>query len=321
MQTKRLGSTDLRLTPIGLGTWAIGGGDWQYSWGSQDDTESVRTIQHALESGINWIDTAPVYGLGHAEEVVGKAIAGLSSKPIIATKCSRVWDKDKNITANLKPESIRREVEATLKRLQIDVIDLYQIHWPDPNEYIEEAWGTLADLVNEGKIRYAGVSNFNVEQLKRIHGIHPVASLQPPYSMLKREIENELLAYCAKNNIGVISYSPLQKGILTNKFTRHFVKNLPADDHRSQYDPRFREPQLSTHLEFVDTLRRLADQRGKTVAQLAVAWVLRRPEITAAIVGARRPKQIAETIAAVSWRLEKSDLDLIDMLYGKIFRY
>lgn len=319
MQTKRLGSTDLHLTRIGLGTWAIGGSDWQFSWGAQDDAESIKAINHALESGINWIDTAPVYGLGHAEEVVGKAIANLSTKPIIATKCSRVWDKDKNITANLKPESIRMEVEASLKRMQIEVIDLYQIHWPDPDEHIEEAWGALADLVNEGKIRYAGVSNFNVEQIERIQDIHPVASLQPPYSMVKREIEDGLLAYCAQNNIGVISYSPLQKGILTDKFTRHFVKNLPEDDHRC-HDPRFQETQLSAHLQFVDALRGLADQRGKTVAQLAVAWVLSRPEITAAIVGARRPGQIAETVAAAGWRLEKSDLDLIDMLYGKFFQ-
>jgi len=211
MEKRKLGYSDLNLSTIGLGTWAIGGSGWKWSWGPQDDKNSVATIRRALERGINWIDTAPVYGLGHSEEVVGRAIRGLGDNPIIATKFGRVWSKDGDISGCLKKESIRSEVEASLKRLQIDVIDFYQIHWPDPDEDVEEAWGTITDLAKDGKVRYAGVSNFSVEQLKRIQPIHPVASLQPPYSMLERGTEDGLLGYCSANNIGVIVYSPMQK--------------------------------------------------------------------------------------------------------------
>ena len=316
MKKQKLGYTDLNLTRVGLGTWAIGGGGWKYSWGPQDDRESIATIRHALELGINWIDTAAVYGLGHSEEVVGKAIKKLHSKPIIATKCARVWDKDGNISGCLKKQSIRSEVEASLKRLKIDVIDLYQIHWPNPDEDIEEAWATMADLVKEGKIRYAGVSNFNIGQLKRIQPIHPVASLQPPYSMLVRGVESELLGYCSANNIGVIVYSPMQKGLLTGKFTRERIQNLPEDDHRRK-DPHFQEPELSANLELVKSLRSIAQRNGKTLAQLAIAWVLRRPEVTAAIVGSRHPYQIEETVAAGDWVLSKEDIADIDRLLDK----
>lgn len=317
MQTKQLGHSNLNLTSVGLGTWAMGGGGWQYGWGPQDEKESIATIQHALELGINWIDTAPVYGLGHAEEVVGKAIKNLREKPVIATKCGLVWGKKGNIFSRLKRESVRAEVEASLKRLQIEVIDLYQIHWPDPAPDIEEAWGTIDDLIQEGKIRYAGVSNFSVEQLKRMQAIHPVASLQPPYSLLERGIEQKVLGYCAKNNIGVIFYSPIQKGILAEKFSRQFVQSLPPDDHRSKYDSQFREPALSANLQFVAGLREIAKKHGKTVAQLAIAWTLRLPEVTAAIVGARRPAQIAETAGAGDWRLSEEDLAAIDKLLEK----
>lgn len=313
MQTRKLGWTDLNLTTIGLGTWAMGGGGWKFSWGPQDDRESIAAIRCALEKGVNWIDTAAVYGLGHSEEIVGKAIKGLHDKPIIATKCERVWDKDGNISGSLKRESIRSEVEASLKRLNIDVIDLYQIHWPDPEEDLEEGWGTMAELVKEGKIRYAGVCNFNVEQLKRIQPIHPVASLQPPYSILRRDIEAEVLGYCAANNIGVVVYSPMQKGLLTGKFTRERARNLPEDDHRRN-DPRFQEPELSANLELVEGLRAIAEKRGRTVAQLAIAWVLRRPEVTSAIVGARRPSQIEETVVAGDWVLSEEDIRAIDRL-------
>ncbi|MCD6257929.1 aldo/keto reductase [Candidatus Aerophobetes bacterium] len=316
METKKLGYTDLNLTRIGLGTWAIGGGNWKYGWGPQDDKESIAAIHRALELGINWIDTAAIYGLGHSEEIVGEAIKGLTHKPIIATKCGRVWDKDGNIYGYLKKDGIRSEVEASLKRLKIDVIDLYQIHWPDPDEDIEEGWGTIADLIREGKIRYAGVCNFSVEQLKRIQPIHPVASLQPPYSILVRDVENELLEYCSKNNIGVIVYSPMQKGLLTGKFTRERVENLPLNDHRRN-DPLFQEPKLSVNLELVEKLRSIAQKRGKTVAQLAIAWVLRRPEVTAAIVGARHPHQIEETAVAGDWVLPKEDIAAIDKLLKK----
>ncbi|MFQ5794344.1 MAG: aldo/keto reductase [Candidatus Bipolaricaulia bacterium] len=316
MRTRKLGWTDLNLSTIGLGTWAIGGGDWEFGWGPQDDQESIATIRRTLELGINWIDTAPAYGLGHSEEVVGKAIKGLKDKPIIATKCGLVWDQDGEIFNRLKQASIRSEVEASLRRLQIDVIDLYQIHWPDPDEDVEEAWGTIADLVKEGKVRYAGASNFSVEQLKRVQSIHPVASLQSPYSMLRRGIEAELLDYCAANDIGVIPYSPMQKGLLTGKFTRERAQNLPENDHRRE-DPRFHEPELSANLELVENLSAMAEKHGRTVAQLAIAWVLQRPEITAAIVGARRPSQIEETVVAGDWMLTQEDLDAIEKLLAK----
>ena len=316
MKTRKLGWTDLNLSIIGLGTWAIGGGKWKFSWGPQDDRESISAIQRALELGINWIDTAAVYGLGHSEEIVGKAIRGLRKKPIIATKCERVWDKGGNISGRLKKKSIRSEIEASLKRLKIEVIDLYQIHWPEPDEDIEEAWTTLGDLIKEGKIRYGGVSNFNLQQLKRVQPIHPVASLQPPYSMLERGIEKKILPYCSAKNIGVVTYSPMQKGLLTGKFSRERVKNLPKDDHRRR-DPRFQEPELSANLKLVEHLRSIAEKSGKTLAQLAIAWVLRRPEVTAAIVGARRPSQIEETAVAGDWMLSQEDIAAIDVLLEK----
>ena len=316
MKTRKLGYSDLRLTTIGLGTWAIGGGDWRFGWGPQDDKESMAGIRHALDLGINWIDTAAIYGLGHSEEVVGKAIKGLTERPIIATKCSIVWDEQRNISRCLAKESIRREVEVSLRRLQIEVIDLYQIHWPNPEEDIEEGWEAVADLVKEGKVRYGGVSNFSVEQLKRIQPIHPVASLQPPYSMIERGIEEELLDYCARQNIGVIVYSPMQKGILTGKFTRQWVRNLAENDHRHG-DPHFQEPQLRANLELTKDLGSMAEKRGRTVAQLAIAWVLRRPEVTAAIAGARRPSQIEETVRAGEWVLSEEDIAAIDELLDK----
>ncbi len=316
MRTNRLGWTDLGLTTIGLGTWAMGGGGWSFAWGPQDDDESISTIHRAIELGINWIDTAPVYGLNHAEEVVGKALKGLKEKPIIATKCGRVWDEDGNISGCLKKDSIHSEVEESLGRLGIDVIDLYQIHWPIPDEDIEEVWGAIADLIREGKVRYGGVSNFSVEQLKRIHPIHPVASIQPSYSILVRDIEHELLSFCEENNIGVIAYSPMQKGLLTGTFTSERMQNLPEDDHRRR-DPMFQEPELSNNLAFVEKLCSVAEKKGKTVAQLAISWVLRRPEVTAAIVGARHPFQIEETVVAGELMLSKEDIDAIDILLNE----
>ena len=313
MRTRKLGWTDLHLTTIGLGTWAIGGGDWKFGWGPQDDRESIASIIHAIEKGINWIDTAAVYGLGHSETVVGKAIKELPERPIIATKCSRVWDNEGNITSNLKSESIRREVEDSLKRLDIDVIDLYQIHWPNPESDIEEAWITIADLIKEGKIRYAGVSNFISEQIEQIKNIHPVASIQPPYSMLKRNIEEELLGYCEENEIGVIVYSPMQKGLLTGKFSRERAQNLPDNDHRKR-DPQFLEPELSINLRLAEALSNIAEKNGNTLAQLAIAWVLHHPEVTSAIVGARHPSQIEETAAAGDLILSDEDIEAIEVL-------
>lgn len=314
MRTRILGYTGVPLTTIGLGTWAIGGGGWAFAWGAQDDADSVATVQRALDLGINWIDTAAVYGLGHAEEIVGRAIAGRRHEVFIATKCGRVWDEGGTTPyGRLTADSVRREAEASLRRLNIEQIDLYQIHWPNPEPQIEEAWATIADLVKEGKIRYAGVSNFNVAQLRRIQPIHPVASLQPPYSMLARGVEEELLGYCAAHRIGVIVYSPMQAGLLTGKVTREWVEQLPDDDWRKR-NPRFREPELSANLALVEGLRPIAERAGKTVAQLALAWVLRRPEVTAAIVGARRPAQIEETVAAGDWDLSAEEIAAIDAL-------
>ena len=314
MKKRRLGYTDLNVSPIGLGTWAIGGGGWSFGWGPQDDEESVATIRYALEQGVNWIDTAPVYGLGHSEEVVGKAIKGLREKVIIATKCGLVWGKRGKISGRLKGESTRREVEESLRRLDIEVIDLYQIHWPDPDREIEEAWSTMADLVKEGKVRYIGVSNFNIEQLERIRSIHPVASLQPPYSILNRGIEDELLNYCQAHDIGVIVYSPLECGLLTGKYTKESIQNLPEDDWRRTKNPHFRKPELSANLKLVEELRPIAERNGRTIAQLAVARVLHRPEVTAAIVGARHPSQIEETSLAAEWMLSKEDIAAIEVL-------
>jgi aryl-alcohol dehydrogenase-like predicted oxidoreductase len=316
METRRLGNTDLYLTEIGLGTWAIGGGNWKFSWGPQDDEESVRTIRRAIDLGLNWIDTAAVYGLGHSEEIVGKAIRGMSVRPIIATKCERCWDEDRQIYPCLKRESVRAEAEASLRRLGIDTIDLYQVHLPQPDEDLEEGWAAVAELVREGKVRYAGVSNFSIAQLRRVQAIHPVASLQPPYSMLKRAVEAELLPYCAANGIGVVAYSPMQKGLLTGKVTSERVAQLPADDHRRN-DPEFRPPRLAANMELAEGLRRLAESRGKTAAHLAIAWVLRRPEVTAAIVGARKPSQVEETVGAAGWKLSPEDLAAVDALLAR----
>ena len=303
MQTRKLGYTDLELTTIGLGTWAIGGSGWQFAWGPQDDKESIDAIHRAIDLGINWIDTAAVYGLGHSEEIIRKALEGHRNDVYIATKCGRVWNPgDPRPFGRLTAMSVRKEAEDSLRRLGVDVIDLYQIHWPQPDEQIEEAWTTMADLVKEGKVRYIGVSNFDVSQLERIRRIHPVASLQPPYSMIRREVEQELLAYCKENDIGVIVYSPMQAGILTGKFTRERVEALPEDDWR-RTNRHYNEPELSANLKLVDGLRTIAERYERTPAELAIAWVLRRPEVTAAIVGARRPSQIEETARAGDWNL------------------
>ena len=315
MQTRKLGYSDLNITDIGLGTWAIGGGGWKFAWGPQDDKESITAIRKAIDVGINWIDTAALYGLGHSEEIVGKAVKDMKEKPIIATKCCRCWDEKRKIFNSLKKDSIRSEVEASLKRLRVDVIDLYQIHHPSPDEEIEEGWDTIAMLIKEGKIRYGGVSNFSIEQLKRIQPIHPVASLQPPYSMLEREVEDELLSYCEKNNIGVICYSPMQRGLLSGKFSKERVQNLPKDDHRRK-NIQFQEPQLSKNLKLVESLKPIAAKNNITLAQLVLTWVLRRKEVTAAIVGARSQSQIQETAAAGDVKLTRDDIGVIEELFS-----
>ena len=316
MKKRTLGWTGQELTDVGLGTWAIGGGNWEYAWGPQEDKESVATILRAIEKGVNWIDTAPAYGLGHAEETVGKAIKNLPSKPFIATKCGLVWNKERHISNNLKKESIRSEAEASLKRLGVEAIDLYQIHWPMPDIDMEEAWQEISKLVKEGKIRYAGVSNFSAGEVKRLHKIHPVASLQPPYSMLRREIEGELLGFCAENNIGVIVYSPMERGLLTGKITKERVRALPTDDHRRNASF-FKEPELSVNLNFVESLEPIAQKYHKTLAQLAIAWTLRESQVTAAIVGARKPSQVDENVGASGWALSKEDKTLIENLLNE----
>lgn len=316
MRTRKLGYTELHLTTVGLGAWAMGGGDWQYGWGPQDDTQSLAAISEALDRGINWVDTAAVYGLGHSEEIVGRAIAGRRDQVIVATKCSRVWDKHGRLGGSLKAQSIRRECEASLKRLNLETIDLYQIHWPDPEEEIEEGWTEIARLIGEGKVRYGGVSNFSVAQLKRCQKIHPVASLQPPYSMLRRGVEEELLPFCYQNEIGVVAYSPMECGLLTGKMTRRRMAALPDNDWR-KHSPRFREPALSANLAVAQGLGEIAAPSGRTAAQLAIAWVLRRPEVTAAIVGARTPQQIEETAPAGDWALSPEELTAVEELLKK----
>ncbi len=313
MLTRRLGTSDLQLSETGFGAWAIGGSGWQFSWGSQDDKDSIEAISHAVDCGVNWIDTAPVYGLGHSETVVGKALKECSQQPFIATKCGRIWNGTGTIYGSLKRDSIRSELESSLKRLNVDTIDLYQIHWPDPEKDIKEAWETIADLIEEGKIRYAGVSNFSVSQMNRLMKIHPVTSLQPPYSMFRRDIEHELLPYCQKQNIGVIVYSPMQKGLLTGKMTKERVETFDPDDHRRN-DPMFKEPQYDVNSMTVDKLSEIARRNGITQAQLAIAWILRRAEITAAIVGARKPSQIEETSSASGIVLSHDDINSIESI-------
>jgi aryl-alcohol dehydrogenase-like predicted oxidoreductase len=306
MEKRRLGFTDIELTIIGFGAWAIGGDGWQFSWGPQDDAESIATIQRALDLGINWIDTAPAYGLGRSEEVVGRAIKGRRDEVFVATKCGLDWDDQGNVRRDARPSRIRREVEESLRRLNVDVIDLYQIHWPDLDTPIEESWGTMADLIYEGKVRAIGVSNFTVPQLQRAMRVAPVASLQPPYSLLRRDVEAELLPFCRENNIGVVAYSPMQSGLLTDRFD---PARLTADDWRLRD---FSEEDFARARALVDQLSPLAAESGRTMAQLSVAWVNAQAGLTAAIVGARRPDQIEETVKAGEWALNGQHLQAIE---------
>ncbi len=314
METRRLGESDLFITPIGLGSWALGGGNNPYGWGSQDDKESIETIRCAIDLGINWIDTAKGYGHGHSEEIVGKAVSGLRDKVIIATKCGILWKEDgSDIYGHLKKESIRQEVESSLKRLGTDYIDLYQIHWPLPDEDIEEGWEAIFGLIQEGKVRFGGVSNFSVEQLKRILDIHRVTSLQPPYSMIKRDTEKELLPFCKTNNIGVIVYSPMQSGLLTGKFSASPAAEFPEDDWRKN-NPDFQEPLFGIHMELIEKLKPIAARHNQPLGNLAVNWVLGNEYVTGAIVGARRPSHIQETIKTLELKLNEDDIAEIDSL-------
>jgi len=300
METNRLGDSDLDLTRIGFGAWAIGGGDWQFAWGPQDDKESIEAIHRALDLGINWIDTAAVYGLGHSEEIVGKALKSTSAKPHIFTKCEMVWDETRTISRSMK--QIRREVEESLKRLQIETIDLYQIHWPVPDEEIEEGWATMADLKREGKVRWIGVSNFSVGQMERALKIAPITSLQPPYSMINRSVEPEILPFCAKHGIGVINYSPMQSGLLTGAMTKERVAAFPQDDFRRNAKS-FQEPQLSRNLALARFLGEIGSRHGVSAGVVAIAWTLANQAVTAAIVGGRSARQVDGVAPAASFCL------------------
>jgi aryl-alcohol dehydrogenase-like predicted oxidoreductase len=312
VRTKKLGNTDLELTTVGLGTWAFGG-PWQWGWGPQDDDDSVRTLRAALDNGINWLDTAPIYGHGRSEEVIGMALEDIADKPIVATKCGLLWDQANETINCLKAESIRKECHQSLKRLRIETIDLYQIHWPSPEEDIEQGLAEMVKLQQQGKIRYIGVSNFTDEQIRRAQKVADIVSLQPPYNMLRRDTEKELLPYCEKNNIGVVAYSPMQRGLLTGKFSAERVANLPEGDHRKN-NPDFKEPAFSATLELVENLKPIAERNGITLAQLAVSWVLSRKEVTAAIVGARKPEQPKETAPASDVDLSPETIEEIEEL-------
>ncbi len=317
MEKRRLGNSDLMVTTVGLGAWAIGGGEYAFGWGSQDDRNSIRTIHAALDGGINWVDTAPVYGLGRSETVVGEALKNRRSSVILSTKCGLVWDPEtRKISNNLSKKSVTAECEASLKRLQTDMIDLYHIHWPVPDESIEEAWEAISRLIEKGSIRYAAVSNFSPSQMDRVSKIHEITSLQPPYSMIERGIEQEIIPYCRDHSIGLTVYSPMQAGLLTGKLTRERIEGLPDDDWRKK-SSHMREPALSANLELAETLSSLAADYGKTAGQLAVAWALRDPAVTTAIVGARRPEQAQQNIGASGWKLDEDLAEKIDQALAR----
>ena len=321
MKLRTLGKSDLQITPIGIGSWAIGGGKWEFGWGAQDDRQSIAAIHAGLDRGINWIDTAAAYGLGHSETMVGRAVRERSERPYIFTKCSLVWDEAGNISHNLQAASIRREAEASLRRLGVDSIDLYQIHWPawkggpesaSPGS-IEEAMGELAKLQAEGKIRNIGVSNFDAGQMQRALEVAPIASLQPPYSLLAREVEESILPFARKNRIGVIVYSPMASGMLTGAMTRERIAALPEDDWRKR-SPNFQEPALSRNLALVETLRAIGWRYDTTPGAVAIAWTLHNPEVTGAIVGIRTPQQVEGTVTAADIRLSRRDVIEIEQI-------
>ncbi|MCA2970996.1 MAG: aldo/keto reductase [Acidobacteriaceae bacterium] len=310
MQKRQLGNSDLMITPLGVGAWAIGGGGWAFGWGPQDDAESVGAIRAALDAGMNWVDTAAVYGLGHSEEVVARALDGLANRPYVFTKCGRVWDENRVIGKRLKRDSVRAECEASLRRLRVDVIDLYQMHWPEPDEDVEEGWTAMAELQAEGKVRWIGVSNFSKAQMERAQKIAPITSLQPPYSLLTREVEAEVLPHAAANGIGAIVYSPMGRGLLTGAMTRERIAAMPEDDHRKRW-VQFQEPALTRNLELVEKLREIGERYGVAPGEVALAWVLRRPEVTGAIAGLRSAAQLDGVIQAMEYRLTPGEEDEI----------
>jgi aryl-alcohol dehydrogenase-like predicted oxidoreductase len=318
MTLRALGQSDLEITPIGMGAWAIGGGKWEFAWGPQDDEQSIAALRAGLERGINWIDTAAVHGLGHSERVVGRAVGGLKTRPYLFTKCSLVWDESGNISHNLQAASIAREAESSLKRLGVDAIDLYQIHWPawksgpesaSPGS-IEEAVGALARLREQGKIRHIGVSNFNADQMRRALAIAPITSLQPPYSLVAREIESSILPFALNHNIGVIVYSPMASGLLSGAMTRERIAAMPDDDWR-KHSPDFQEPLLSRNLHMVEAMRAIGTRHHATPGEVAIAWTLRNPAVTGAIVGVRSAQQASGIAGATEVRLSVDEVQEI----------
>jgi aryl-alcohol dehydrogenase-like predicted oxidoreductase len=313
LKTAQLGHTGLEITRVGFGAWALGGGGWEHGWGPQDDEESIKAIQRGLEHGINWIDTAAAYGFGHSEQIVGRALDGLSERPYVFTKCSLLEGPGRRVLHSLKRDSIVREASDSLERLGVDAIDLYQIHWPIPDPDIEEGWAALAELKEQGLVRHIGVSNFNVDQLRRIQQIAPVETLQPQYSLIERDVERELLSFAEREGIGVIAYSPMGSGMLTGGMTGDRVESMPEDDWR-KHDARFNEPQLSRNLDLVERLRAVADRYETTPGAVAVAWTLRNHAVDGAIVGFRRPDQVDPILPAAS--LELTDQDLAEIEGG-----
>lgn len=307
LATTMLGATGMEITRVGFGAWAIGGGGWEFGWGPQEDEESIAAVQHAISRGVNWIDTAAAYGFGRSEEIVGKAISGLPEKPFVFTKCSLLQGPDAAVAHSLKRDSVFREAEASLTRLGIDVIDLYQIHWPDPAQDIEEGWTALAELKERGLVRHIGVSNFSVEQLRRVSSIAPVETIQPEYSLIARDCERELLPYAERHLAGVIVYSPMGSGLLTGAMTADRIAALPADDWRSRA-PEFREPALSKNLALVGRLAKVAERRGVTPGAVAIAWTLRNPAVSGAIVGFRSPAQVDPLLPAAGLALTGEDV-------------
>ena len=305
-ETRELGRTGMRITSVGLGTWAIGGGGWEFGWGPQEDRASLAAIRRAIELGINWIDTAPAYGTGHAEELVGRALRDLEPRPWVFTKASIVWDAKRRIRHSLKRASIRKEVESSLKRLGVEAIDLCQVHWPDPPEDIEEGWSTLAELKDAGQLRHIGVSNFSVDQLRRIQAIAPVESLQPPYSLVAPEAGETVLPYALKEQIGVIVYSPMACGLLSGTMTPDRIARMAPDDWRRR-DPEFQEPRRTVHLELARFLGEIGQPHGRTAGEVAIAWTLRNPAVTGAIVGARSAGQVDGWAGALEFRLSETE--------------
>jgi aryl-alcohol dehydrogenase-like predicted oxidoreductase len=319
VQTRKLGNSDLHITPVGYGAWAIGGSGWQFAWGSQNDNDSIAAIHRSLELGVNWIDTAAVYGLGHSEEVVARALKTWSGpRPYVFTKCGLRWDTKGNVKRVLSSDSIRREVEDSLRRLSVEVIDLYQVHWPpDPDSgELEEGWSTLASLQRQGKVRWIGVSNFSVQQLRRAQAVASVTSLQPRYSLVHREVEDQDLPYCRRENIGVIVYSPMASGLLTGAMTRERAAKLPNDDWRRTH-PDFTEPNLSRNLALVECLRQIARRHNRSAGEAAIAWTLHNAAVTGAIVGARNAGQAEGVMRAGELHLTDEDVSEIETLVAE----